>query len=136
MKVSEGIDKPYFDNQGVIWLKSGSDNRRIHSKEELRRLFQEVDLLQADEVPTRAGVQAVNIKHLSKFLADVYREVFPDSNEERLKLLENMNLVSNHHLNLAGLLLFADKPQLYKPAFILKAVTFAGTSIRDSYLDS
>lgn len=60
----------------------------------------------------------------------------PDSNEERMKFLENMNLVSSHRLNLAGLLLFGDKPQFYKPAFILKAVAFAGRSVRDSYLDS
>lgn len=136
LAVPEGIDKPYFDNQGVIWLKSGSDKRRIQSKEELRRLFQEVDLLHADEVPTRAGIEAINANHLSKFLEDVYREVLPDSNEEKLKLLENMNLASSHRLNLAGLLLFADKPQLYKPEFVLKAVSFAGVSIADSYLDS
>lgn len=58
------------------------------------------------------------------------------SNEERLKLLENMNLASGRSLNLAGLLLFADKPQLYKPECVLKAVSFAGASIADSYLDS
>ena len=136
LSVPEGIDKPYFDNQGVIWLKSGSDKRRIQSKEELRRLFQEVDLLHADEVPTRAGIEAINVSHLSKFLENVYRESLPDSNEERLKLLENMNLANSHRLNLAGLLLFGDKPQFYKPAFILKAVTFAGRIVRDSYLDS
>ena len=34
LTVPEGIDKPYFDNQGVIWLKNGADKRRIHSKEE------------------------------------------------------------------------------------------------------
>jgi ATP-dependent DNA helicase RecG len=31
--VTEGIDKPYFDNQGVVWLKSGADKRRVNSKE-------------------------------------------------------------------------------------------------------
>ncbi len=136
LAVPEGIDKPYFDNQGVIWLKSGADKRRIHSKEELRRLFQEVDLIHADEVPTRAGVEAINSKHLLDFLKNVYHEVLPDSNAERLRLLENMNLSINNQLNLAGLLLFGDKPQLYKPEFIVKAVTFAGTDIADSYLDS
>jgi len=40
LTVPEGIDKPYFDHQGVIWLKSGADKRRVNSKEELRRLFQ------------------------------------------------------------------------------------------------
>ncbi|MBV5349731.1 ATP-binding protein, partial [bacterium] len=28
--VSEGLDKPYFDRSGVIWLKSGADKRRIN----------------------------------------------------------------------------------------------------------
>lgn len=136
LTVPEGIDKPYFDNQGVIWLKSGADKRRIHSKEELRRLFQEVDLIHADEVPTRAGVEVINSKHLQDFLRDVFHEVLPDSSTERLRLLENMNLSTNNQLNLAGLLLFGDKPQLYKPEFVVKAVTFAGTNIGDSYLDS
>ncbi len=47
-----------------------------------------------------------------------------------------MNLSSNNRLNLAGLLLFGDKPQLYKPQFIVKAVSFLGTKIADRYLDS
>ena len=136
LTVPEGIDKPYFDNQGVIWLKSGADKRRIHSKEELRRLFQEVDLVHADEVPTRAGIEAINSKCLQDFLRDVYHEILPDSNTEQLKLLANMNLSTNNQLNLAGLLLFGDKPQLYKPEFVVKAVTFAGIDIADSYLDS
>lgn len=106
------------------------------SKEELRRLFQEVDLLHADEIPTRAGIEAINVNRFAKFFEDVYHEILPISNEERLKLFENMNLACNNRLNLAGLLLFADKPQFYKPVFILKAVSFAGVSIADSYLDS
>ncbi len=62
LTIPECIDKPYFDHQSIIWLKSGADKRRIHSKEELRRLFQEVDLLHADEVPTRAGIEAIDHK--------------------------------------------------------------------------
>ena len=61
LTVPEGIDKPYFDNQGVIWLKSGSDKRRIHSKEELRRLFQEVDLLHADFIDDRDGCLFISL---------------------------------------------------------------------------
>lgn len=39
LTVPAGMDKPYFDRKGVIWLKAGADKRRINSKEELRRLF-------------------------------------------------------------------------------------------------
>jgi hypothetical protein len=40
LTVPKGLDKPYFDKNGVIWLKAGADKRRVNSKEELRRLFQ------------------------------------------------------------------------------------------------
>jgi len=134
--IPEGIDKPYFDHQGVIWLKSGSDKRRIHSKEELRRLFQEVDLLHADEVPTRAGIEALDLKLFAKFLKKFYHEEVPESIPKKLQLLENMNLASGTRLNLAGVLLFAENPQFIKPAFIIKAASFPGTKIGVNYLDS
>ncbi len=134
--VSEGIDKPYFDNQGVIWLKNGSDKRRVNSKEELRRLFQEVDLIHADEVPTKARVEVLNFKLLSEFLKKFYHEKLPKSNLNRIQFLENLNLVNGNNLNLAGLLLFGQKPHLYKPQFIIKAIYFPGTKIGNKYLDS
>lgn len=136
LSIPEGIDKPYFDHHGVIWFKSGADKRRVNSKEELRRLFQDVDLLHADEVPTRAGVDILNIKLFSDFFQKVYRESLPESYLERTQLLENMNLVNGNRLNLAGLLLFGNKPQVYKPEFMVKAVYFAGIKITDSYVDS
>ena len=34
LTVPKGVDKPYFDKNGVIWLKSGADKRRVNSKEE------------------------------------------------------------------------------------------------------
>ena len=134
--VPEGIDKPYFDNQGVIWLKSGADKRRINSKEELRRLFQSTDLIYADEVPTKAKIDFLNIAFFTNFLERVYEEKFPASSEQRQQLLENMNLAQDNHLNLAGLLLFGNKPQVYKPAFIIKAAHFLGTELTERYVDS
>jgi len=68
--VPEGLDKPYFDRQGVIWLKAGADKRRVQSKEELRRLFQDVDLLQADQVPTSAGVNDLDQRKGQALLAE------------------------------------------------------------------
>ena len=58
--IAEGLDKPYFDRQGVIWIKTGSDRRRIQSKEELRRLFQMTDQFHADELPTKAGIDKLD----------------------------------------------------------------------------
>lgn len=136
LHVPEGFDKPYFDHQGVIWLKVGSDKRRLHSKEELRRFFQEMDILHADEVPTRAGIKALNMEFFTDFFEKNYEEVFPESESERLRLLENMNLAQGENLNLAGLLLFGKYPQKYKPECMIKAIHFRGIDIEDQYIDS
>lgn len=60
LTVPKGIDKPYFDKNGVIWLKTGADKRRVNSKEELRRLFQLSDQFHADALPTKAGIDKLD----------------------------------------------------------------------------
>jgi len=111
--VPEGLDKPYFDRQGVIWLKAGADKRRVQSKEELRRLFQDVDLLQADQVPTGAGVNDLDRIRFRDFLSGTFQEPMPEKDDALLRLLENMNLAQSGQLNLAGLLLFGLRPQVH-----------------------
>ncbi|MFA6007949.1 MAG: ATP-binding protein, partial [Candidatus Shapirobacteria bacterium] len=49
--VREGISKPYADNNGVFWVKSGADKRRVTSREEIQRMLQSGDLIHADELP-------------------------------------------------------------------------------------
>ena len=138
LTVREGIDKPYFDTQGVIWLKNGSDKRRLNSKEELRRLFQDVDLLHADEVPVKShGFEALDKLRFRDFLKEKYGKDLPDDNSELARLLENMNLAQNGSLNLAGLMLFGENPEFIKPAFVIKAVAFPGNKITsEKYIDS
>lgn len=57
--IPKGIDKPYFNKNGVIWLKVSADKRRVNFKEELRRLFQVSGRFRTDELPSRAGVEAL-----------------------------------------------------------------------------
>lgn len=138
LNIPEGIDKPYFDNKGVIWLKNGADKRRVNSKEELRRLFQGVDLIHADEIPVNAGLERLDDIRFRKFLQAKFDQPVPRSHTELLQLLVNMNLaMSDGRLNLAGLLLFAEKPERIKPTFIIKAVNFPGTDlVATEYVDS
>jgi len=138
LTVPKGIDKPYFDRNGVIWLKTGADKRRINSKEELRRLFQSIDLLHGDQVPTQAGINKLDRLRFRDFLKDIYHIDLPDDPEKLLNLLQNMNLACEEGtLNLAGVLLFAEKPEWIKPQFIVKAITLPGADISTSaYLDS
>jgi len=135
LTVPKGIDKPYFDRNGVIWLKIGSEKRRVNSKEELRRIFQSVDQFHADELSTKAGIDKLRFRD---FLRDVYGMEFPGVPQERLTLLQNMNLATDDgQLNLAGVLLFAERPEWIKPQFIVKAIRYPGNDIHVSaYLDS
>lgn len=138
LTVPKGMDKPYFDKNGVIWLKSGAEKRRVNSKEELRRLFQSVDQFHADELPTKAGIDRLDKLRFRDFLRDVYHLEYPDTVQERLTLLQNMNLAADDGLlNLAGVLLFAERPEWIKPQFIVKAIRYPGIAIHASeYLDS
>lgn len=136
--VAEGLDKPYFDRQGVIWVKTGSDRRRIPSKEELRRLFPMTDQFHADELPTRAGPEALDRLRFRDFLRDVHKREYPESAADLTRLLQNLNLATDTGvLNLAGLLLFAEEPERYKPQFVVKAIRYPGNDIHArEYLDS
>lgn len=138
LKVPRGIDRPYFDKNGVIWLKTGADKRRVNSKEELRRLFQMTDQFHADELPTKAGVDKLDKLRFRDFLRDVYKQALPEGPAELIRLLQNMNLASDDgNLNLAGVLMFAERPEWIKPQFVLKAIRYPGNQIHVSeYVDA
>ena len=138
LRVPKGIDKPYFDKNGVIWLKTGADKRRVNSKEELRRLFQMTDQFHADELPTKAGIDKLDKLRFRDFLRDVYQQALPETQQGLTLLLQNMNFASDDgHLNLAGVLLFAEQPERIKPQFVIKAIRYPGNQIHVSnYIDT
>lgn len=138
LTVPKGMDKPYFDKNGIIWLKTGADKRRVNSKEELRRLFQLTDQFHADELPTKAGIDQLDKLRFRDFLRDSHKRDYPDDAEELKRLLMNMNLAdSNGMLNLAGVLLFAETPERIKPQFVIKAICYPGNQIHATdYKDS
>lgn len=140
--VPEGISKPYADNNGVFWVKSGADKRRVTSREEIQRMLQSADLVHADEVPVDGStIGDVDLDHLASFFEKQYGESLDTALErDRItvaRLLNNLGLARGDNLNLAGLLLFGRNPQRHRPAFVVKAVSFvgndpAGVKYRDS----
>ena len=122
----------------MIWLKTGADKRRVNSKEELRRLFQFSDQFHADQLPTRAGIDKLDKMRFRDFLRNAYNLDYPESRPELLRLLQNMSLATDDGmLNLAGVLLFAERPEWIKPLFIVKAIRYPGNSIHSTdYLDA
>ena len=138
LNVPKGIDKPYFDTDGVVWLKAGSDKRRVNSKEELRRMFQRSAQVHADELPTEAGIDKLDKLRLRDFLRDFHHIEYPDDPAKLTRLLQNMKLMTDDaKLNLAGVLLFAERPELIKPQFVVKAIHFPGNKIHQTdYIDT
>ncbi len=138
VSIPEGVNKPYMDKNGTIWVKNGSDKRRATSREELQRLFQQAGLVHADETPV-AGLSAgdVDMPYFEGFFEQQFGEPLAQHNQPLPQLLSNMNLMNQGQLNVAGSLLFARAPQYALPAFIVKAVAFIGTQIEDErYIDS
>ncbi|MCY4211881.1 MAG: putative DNA binding domain-containing protein [Gammaproteobacteria bacterium] len=138
LTIPKGVDKPYFDKNGVIWLKSGADKRRVNSKEELRRFFQLSAQFYADELPTKAGIDKLDKLRFRDFLRDVYKWEYPDSEAAMLQLLRNMNLVTEEgRLNLAAVLMFTEQPEWITPQFVIKAIRYPGNDIHATdYFDT
>ena len=127
--VREGLNKPYCNNSGAFWVKSGSDKRKITTPEELQ-LFQNGKKVNADEcLVDGTSVEDLDTYHFIEFFKHVYKK-YPEETELPLvKLLENLNLARDGQLNLAGLLLFGRDAFKLRPFFIIKGVSFFGNSI-------
>ncbi|WP_435550179.1 RNA-binding domain-containing protein [Desulfobacterium sp. N47] len=140
--VPEGISKPYSDNDGVFWVKSGSDKRRVTSREEVQRMLQSAGLVHADEVPVEGTTSGdIDMEHFVAFFKKQYGEsldkMLDKSGISLSQLFNNLGLARVATLNLAGIMLFGRNPQRHRPAFVIKAVSFvgndpAGNKYRDS----
>jgi ATP-dependent DNA helicase RecG len=140
--VPEGVSKPYADKSGAYWVKSGADKRRITAREEIQRMLQASMLIHADELAIDGTtISDFDMGRFASFFAKLYGENL-DAALERdgitfARLLNNLGLARDTNLNLAGLLLFGRNPQRYRPAFVVKAVSFVGNDAAgDKYRDS
>ncbi|HEY9165696.1 MAG TPA: RNA-binding domain-containing protein [Candidatus Kryptonia bacterium] len=130
VQINEGRDKPYRDNKGIIWIKNGSDKRKVVSNDELLRLLQSSGNIAADE-------QAVENTTLNDIDTDFFKKFVERKTGKKLdelgqplpKILSNMGFASGDQLTLAGLLLFGKRPQAFKPMFTVQCVAFVGNDL-------
>ncbi|MDD2438172.1 MAG: putative DNA binding domain-containing protein [Massilibacteroides sp.] len=128
--VDEGVNKPYKDNSGTIWVKQGSDKRKLIDNSEIMRLFQQSSNLFADEME----VYDTTIDDIDERLfADYFKKEFKVSYQEKgltyEEALRAKRVLRNDKVSLAGLLFFGKDPQNIKPAFTIKIVSFFGNDI-------
>ncbi|MBU0465514.1 MAG: putative DNA binding domain-containing protein [Proteobacteria bacterium] len=128
--IDEGINKPYKDLNRDVWVKQGSDKRRVTDNAEMIRLYQGGSHLLADEM--EVFDTSINDIDEDKF-RDFFQKEFGRPIEEKGLSLEQAlkakKVLRNNKLTLAGLLFFGKAPQSFKPAFCIKTVSFFGNKI-------
>jgi ATP-dependent DNA helicase RecG len=153
--VKEGMDKPYKDNKGIVWIKNASDKRKVFANSELAKMMQSCGQLYADRclIP-ESSVNDLSIKTVKLFLLKRYAakckaegitlQMMEDVTVEQivsaivpgqslLQLLQNIDLAGNNgELTLAALLLLGKRPQRYRPVFTIKCISFLGNEMTAS----
>ena len=153
--IIKGKDKPYKDNKGIIWVKNGSDKRKVFSNTELRVMMQSCGNLAADrDSVENTSYKDIDIYTLKTFLYKRYEEECVtagignsviqttevndivkaiDINFTIEHLLKNISLMDyKGQLTLSGLLLLGKNIQKYRPVFTIKCVSFVGNSVASS----
>ncbi len=128
VRVSESDSKPHFDPNGSIWVKSLGDKRRVTSREELRRIFQDAHVFYADEQPvSRTSLADMDTAAFTAFYHADFKQAPESTGLPLATLTENLNLSRNGSLTLTGLLFFGQQPQRYRPELVTKAICYRGT---------
>lgn len=133
VSIPEGSDKPHTDKDGVVWLKNGSDKRKVISKEELSRLLQSSGNLYAEErVLQFSSIDSGDVDwdkfkefYEKKYKEECFKEHLPN-------YLRNLRLAEKDKLNVAGALLFGKNTPKLTPEFFITAIWFWGNDITDT----
>ena len=137
--VKNGIYKPYKDLSGNIWVKQGSDKRRVTENSEIRRLLQNSHQYQVDADGVEGSSEDnIDTKALDDYFAHVYGKGADDFKMPRKNVLRNAHITDDlGRLTIAGLMFFAKEPQQFRPQHCIKAVWFYGNEIGGTeYRDS
>lgn len=133
--IPEGSDKPYMDKDGLIFIKNGSDKRKVTSKEELSRLLQSSGNLYAEQMLLHdSTLKDLEWGLFQEFYEKKYKEEI--EREAFASKVENLSLGKDGKINVAGNLLFGKKPQRLSPDFYITAIWFHGNELAGAKYNS
>jgi len=140
VKIDEGSGKPYKDRNGIIYIKNGTDKRKVTSNDELARLLRESGSLYAEEMIIKgSSIDEIDMEQFSLFLFKKYKKTLEEFLQENLtieQMLENLNLAKNKEFLLSGLLLFSKKRHFFLPQFSIQCVSADGSIIDYGFSDN
>lgn len=150
--IKEGLNKPYHDNRGIVWVKNGADKRKVFDNAELAEMMTDCGNFSPDE----AGIRDATIKDLDEntikiFLSNKFERVLARKglvgdafNEASLdtvcsaiasghngeKLLRNLRFIRpDGKITVAAMLLFGKYTQRWLPVMTAKCICFDGNSL-------
>lgn len=133
--IPKGTDKPYMDKDGLVFIKNGSDKRKVTSKEELSRLLQSSGNLYAEQMLLHhSTIKDLDWGLFREFYENKYKEdvVYEDFANK----IENLSLGESGKINLAGNLLFGKNPQRLSPNAHVTAIWFQGNDLAGTKYNS
>ena len=115
-----------------------TDKRKVTSREEIQRMYQSAGLIHGDEVPANGmTLSDLDMDYFRSFFEKQFGESLEEQEMPLNIILENMNLMRDGVLNVAGALLFAKRQEFCLPAFCVKCISYPGNDIHVSeYRDS
>ena len=150
--VKEGLNKPYHDNKGIVWVKNGADKRKVFDNAELAEMMTDCGSFAPDEAVVReATVNDLDATTIKQFLGNRFERVLEKKgltgdafNEASLdmicsaiakghdceKILRNLRFIRpDGSLTVAAMLLFGKYTQRWLPMMTAKCICFAGNSV-------
>ena len=150
--VKEGLNKPYHDNKGIVWVKNGADKRKVFGNAELAEMMTDCGSFAPDEAVVReATVNDLDATTIKQFLGNRFERVLEKKgltgdafNEASLdmicsaiakghdceKILRNLRFIRpDGTLTVAAMLLFGKYTQRWLPMMTAKCICFAGNSV-------
>ena len=137
--VNQGSNKPYKTLSGHIWVKQGSDKRRIMENNEILSLFQASGSYHADEaVIAGTSMADLEVAYINDYFQRVYGKPKESFGMPVDKLLTSLGILGQGgQVSRAGMLFFGQYPQMRMPTYTIKAVAYYGNDIGGSdYRDS
>lgn len=128
--IAEGTSKPHMDNNGIIWVKNGSDKRKVIAKEEIARLLQSSGNLFADETLVNGTtVNDIDEDFFQEFIVSKTKKTIEELGQSTSSVLSNLGMIKEGKLSLGGLVLFGKNPQQFRPTFTVQCISFVGNDI-------
>lgn len=150
--IKEGLNKPYRDNKGIVWVKNGGDKRKVFDNAELAEMMTECGNFAPDETAVaNATIDDLDESAIKEFLRNKFSSVLERKamigdklressvndvcnaiaeGHDLTRLFRNLRFIRpNGQLTMAAMLLFGKYTQRWMPTMTAKCICYVGNNV-------